>query len=504
VSATRVGGLGRAGPLVATRFASAIISTAIPLVLARVLDLAAYGAYKQIFLVTQTLFLVLPFGMVQGLYYFVPRTDSRRPLYAAALAFLGLASVIAGVGVLLGAPLAGRVFGNPELVQLRESIAIYLVGLLLSSPLEISLTAEGRIRSAAGVYLVSDTLRAAVMVTPVLLGQGLVGVMHALAAFYVLRSVLAVTWLLRHGAGPLWERDAVRAQLRYAAPFGASVIVSRPAQYAHQYVVSALASTELFAVYSVGCFQLPFVDLLYTPTSEVLMVRLGELDRAGELQRAPEVFRAAAARLAYFFVPLAVLLAVAAPELIAALFGVRYLGAVPLFRVSVLGVLLSILPIDGALRSRGFTRHILIAALVRAGLAVPLALLGVRHFGLMGGLGSWAMSELLSKLVLAWKLPAALGVDGQSARWRSLMPWRELGRAMASSVVGAAAAVLAGVALASLVTEPAVSRFLRIVPLLVRGLAFGVAYLGALALTGVDPLSLFIARPMRAGRAAAG
>ena len=141
--------------------------------------------------------------------------------------------------------------------------------------------------------------------------------MQALAAFSVVRAVLAMAWLLRR-AGPLWDPEALRAQLRYAAPFGAAVVVARPAQYAHQYVVSATASTQLFAVYAVGCFQLPFVDLLYTPTSEVLMVRLGELDRDGELHRAPEVFRAAAARLAYFFVPLAALLAIAAPELVTA------------------------------------------------------------------------------------------------------------------------------------------------------------------------------------------
>ena len=90
------------GPLVATRFLSAAVSTAIPLVLARALDLAAYGAYKQIFLVTQTLFLVLPFGMVQGLYYFVPRREARRPLYSGTLAFLGVASIVAVAGVLLG------------------------------------------------------------------------------------------------------------------------------------------------------------------------------------------------------------------------------------------------------------------------------------------------------------------------------------------------------------------------------------------------------------------
>src|SRR5262249_45465266 len=66
--------LRRAGPLVLARFASAVVTTVVPLVLARAMAIAEYGTYKQLFLVGTTLTAIFTFGLPQSLYYFMPRT----------------------------------------------------------------------------------------------------------------------------------------------------------------------------------------------------------------------------------------------------------------------------------------------------------------------------------------------------------------------------------------------------------------------------------------------
>ena len=173
----------------------------------------------------------------------------------------------------------------------------------------------------------------------------------------------------------------------YAAPFGAAMALSIPQQNAHLYMVAGAVAPALYALYRVGCFQLPVVDLLYTPTSEVLMVRLGELDKQGRLEEGVEAFREAAGKLAFVFLPFAAFLFAAAPEFIGALFGAKFLPAVPVFRVSVLGVVLAILPMDGVLRARGHTRAIFLSYLLKAVVTVPLVWVGVKQFGMMGGIG---------------------------------------------------------------------------------------------------------------------
>ena len=269
----------------------------------RVLSLAEYGTYYQLFLIATTLYYVLPFGVVQSLYYFLPRAEEKRPWLGQTLLFMSAAGVVAAglVWALLG-PVA-RHFDNPALLEHRGTLALYTAFLLGSFPLEISLTSQGKTKQSALVYLVSDAVRAAAMVVPCLLGFGLHGMMWAVVGFTFLRY--AATWVVapRGSTGPLVRAGLLREQLVYAAPFGAAMALAIPQQNAHLYMVAGVVSPALYALYRVGCFQLPVVDLLYTPTSEVLMVRLGELEKQGRLEEGVEAFREAAGKLAFLFLP---------------------------------------------------------------------------------------------------------------------------------------------------------------------------------------------------------
>ncbi len=477
--------LGRARPLVLARLGTAILTISIPLVLARFMELREYGTYKQLFLVSQTLSYVLPFGMVQALYFFIPRADAQRPYLVQTISFLTVTGALAALALLAFDARVARFLSNPGLTEYRFEQALYVLCFMASLTLEYSLTAGGRMRQSAIAYLVSDTVRALAMVVPVLLGFGLKGLMVATAVFAALRYLVAWGVVLRSGSGPVFDRRKLAAQLAYALPFGAAVLVAVPQHYAHQYVVSSSVSPELFAIYAVGCFQLPVVDLLYTPTSEVLMVRLGELDKEGRGEEGVHAFREATAKLALAFFPLAAFLFAAAPELIDALFGPRFAAAVPLFRIGVAGVALAIMPMDGVLRARGQTRALFGAYLAKAAVTVPLVWIGVRRFGLVGGVASWALAEAFGKAFLLARIPRALGTP-----LRRCVPWRSLATAS-----GAAAVAAAGVAAARAIASPAFQGLppgvlQRVLPLAAAGLLFGVSYLVALRLAGVRPLAV--------------
>nr|WP_211194002.1 oligosaccharide flippase family protein [Pyxidicoccus fallax] len=476
--------------MVLARLFTAGLTLSIPLVLARVLHLDEYGTYYQLFLIATTLYYVLPFGVAQSLYYFLPRAEVKRPYLGQTMLFMTAAGLLGAAGVygLLGY-VAGW-FSNPALAGYRLPLAAYTAFLLGSLPLELSLTAQGRTRASAVVYLVSDAVRAGVMVIPPLLGASLYGMMVAVAAFTALRYV--ATWVvsLRGVSGPLVSRALFREQLAYAAPFGAAMLLAIPQQNAHLFAVAGAVAPALYALYRVGCFQLPIVDLLYSPTSEVLMVRLGELEREGRLEEGVEAFREAAGKLAYVFLPFAAFLFAAAPEFIAAMFGEKFLPAVPIFRVSVLGVVLSILPMDGTLRARGETRAIFVSYAVKAAVTVPLVWLGVKYLGLMGGIGSWAVAEVVGKATLLARVPAALSTPRLKLGVMDVIPWRELGK---GSLAAASAAV--GVFLLRSAAQAAFSHlpegfFWRVLPLASAGVLFLTVYLVALHATGVKPLSV--------------
>ncbi|MDC0707347.1 lipopolysaccharide biosynthesis protein [Stigmatella sp. ncwal1] len=480
--------LGKAGPLVLARLFTAGLTLSIPLVLARVLSLEEYGTYYQLFLISTTLYYVLPFGVVQSLYYFLPRAEHRRPYLGQTMLFMSLAGVVAaGLVFVLLEPVAG-LFSNPRLLDYRLPLAVYTALLLGSFPLEVSLTSQGRTRQSAVVYLGSDTLRAAAMVVPCLLGASLGGMMVAVAVFAGVRYLATWAVALRGSTGPLVSGRLMREQLAYAAPFGAAMALSIPQQNAHFYVVASAVAPALYALYRVGCFQLPVVDLLYTPTSEVLMVRLGELEKAGRLEEAVGAFREAAGKLAFVFLPFAAFLFAAAPEFISALFGAKFLPAVPVFRVSVLGVALSILPMDGVLRARGYTRAIFLSYLVKALVTVPLLWLGVRYFGMMGGVVSWALAEVVGKATLLVRVPAALSTPERKLGLRDVIPWTELGKAGLSAVAAGAAVFALRFGLLDAWGRVPEGFFWRMLPLAIAGVLFVIGYMAVLHATGIRPL----------------
>ncbi len=479
--------LRRAGPLVLARFASAVVTTVVPLVLARAMAIEEYGTYKQLFLVGVTLTSVLAFGVPQSLYYFLPRTEQGRPYIVHVLVLLAGAGAVAATLVLVATPWLGQLFSAPSLPDYRYALATYAGFFLAASPLETLFTSQGRTGLAAVNYLVWDSLRAAAMTVPILLGLGLHATMWSVAGLMVVRTLATWTLAVNAAPGPWWNRAALRAQLAYALPFGAAMAISVPQHSLHQWVVSAQFDPALFAIYTVGCFQLPIVDLLYTPTTEVLMVHVGELEKAGRLADSVALSRDASARLAYVFVPSCAFLIAAAPAFIEAVFGSRFLDAVPLFRVSTLAVLFGCFPLDGLLRARGETRAILLSYVVKALITVPLVLLLVGMFGLIGGVISWLLAEAVGKVLLVARLPRALQL-ASPRQLLGLVPFRD----------GLQAALAAGVAVTAMLLWHRViaghfdwlphTFFWRLVPLASDALVFTVTYVALLHAQGIRVL----------------
>lgn len=461
----------RARPLVLARAASAGLSFAIPLVLARSFAQDDYGTYKLLFLISAVLYHILPMGMAQSLYYFLPRAKFRRPFLFQTLLYLLGAGTVAMLGIVGLKEQIGLWVNNAAVAEYALWLGVYTLGLIGAFPLEIVLTARGQTGRAAAVYILSDLVKAVVMIAPALLGFGLRGVMIGNAIFALLR--LAATWglLLEGEEGGRLDKGAWWAQLRYSLPFGAAVCMAIPQQYFHQFVVSSRLDAASFAIYAVGIFQLPIIDLLYTPTTEVLMVRVAELEREGRMGESIHAFREAVSKLAGFFVPSAVFLIAAAPEFITALFTERYLASVPVFRIVALGILLAIPPLDGVLRARNETRFIFFSYAVKLAAAIPLVLLGVNAFGMLGAVGSWLLTEALGKVLLLMRVPRALGV-----RLHALAPWPALVRIGAAALL-ACVGILAARAAFTGLGHAAIT-------LAVAGTLYGIAYLVTLMVLG--------------------
>ncbi len=443
----------------------------IPVVLARVLDQADFGTYKQFFLIAATLYGIGQLGMAESLFYFLPRAPAEAGRFVAN-AVLALSA--GGLGCLVALGLWGGTFArwlaNPELDRHGMLLGGYLALAIPAAALEIAMIARKRHRLAASVYAVGDLARALCLIVPALVTGDLGWLFVGALAFAALRCALALGYL----AGAFTTRlmpDAslLRTQIAYTAPFALAGLVEIIQVNVHQYWVAARFDAATFAVYAVGCLQIPLVEVAITSVLNVMMVRMSEETEAGRARAAIAVWHDSVRHLALMLFPLAAFFMVAAQPVIVLLFTERYAASAPVFAASCLALLVPVVAVDAVLRVHAETRTLFGLNVVR--LAVTVAAIGplVAGVGLVGAVLATVIAAAAAKALGLARIAVVMRLG--LAR---LLPWSPLGRILVAAL---AAAVVALAVRAEMASGP-------LVTLAAMGTAYGVAYVAALWILG--------------------
>ena len=445
----------------------------VPVVLARILSQAEFGTYKQLFLIYGTLYYVAQLGMAESLFYFLPSASRQGGRYVAN-AMLWLGAIGLGCFLVLdaAAPAVAAWLNNPALTSHIGSIGTFLWLMLASSVLEIAMVARGRYLLASTCYGVSDVLRALVFVLPALVFRRIDVLLAGAVVFAIVRLVATLVYLTRTFAADLRpDTGAWRGQLRYTLPFGIATVMEICQANLHLYAVSYYVDAATFAIYAVGCLQIPIVDLIATSAGNVMMVRMGEVLRDGARSPATRlvIWRESSRHLALVLVPLVALLLVSAHALIVALFTTQYAAAAPIFMIWSLAILPAIFMTDAALRAHAQTRFLVVLNAIRLGVIAVCIPWSIATFGLAGAVVLTVVAAFLTKFLALMGVARVLGV-----RTTALVPWTSLG----SIVLGAA---MAGVIAAGVLT------------------ALGGSTLSALALTAAVFAGVYLALIWRLG-----
>jgi O-antigen/teichoic acid export membrane protein len=428
------------GALILGRGAAYLIAIAIPIALVRLLDPVAFGSYKQIFLIYGTLFLILQFGMAESLYYFLPDAPERRGAYLVqTLLFLGGSGAAAAAALWLAAPAVAAGFDNPRLAGLLPIAGLFVFGMMLSYPLEMVLIIERRGGWAALAYVGSEAAKAAAMIVPLLWSGELAWLLWGLVGFAALRLAVLAAYLHRGGliraggvTAPLLDGALFRRQWAYAFPFGLAGCALLLQTSLDQYVVAARFDAAAFAVYAVGLFQIPIVELVGTVTASTFMVELARLRRAGAAEPALGLWHRVTGSLAWLAFPIFAFGWTLAEPLITLLFTAQYRASVPIFRVALAGVLLAPFLTDAVLRVHGDTGRILSVGLARLGVTAAVIAPALAVGGLPGAAAAGVLGHLAAKLLMLRQVGRRLEVG-----WERLLPWGELGRTAACAAAAA-------------------------------------------------------------------
>src|SRR5438874_5595730 len=410
-------------------------------------------------------------GFPPSLIYFVPLEPHRRRYFIAhALLVTSVLGIAAGAALYAFGPRIALWMHKPELAAQMGWVALFSALFLCGSTMDCIPLSQGRIKLAGPWRFGYEGSQAIGIVTGALLTRSLTGALAGVVIGTAFRAV-ACWWMVLREHGFHLSREELRRQLAYALPFGLAFGIIIVQQQFHQYFVAASVTAATFAIYAVGCFQLPIVDMLYTPVSEVLQLGIAEYDRDGDRDGPARLMREAVARLAFVFIPTMALLYVCGPTLLTFLFTDRYRDSVPIFRLVILSIPLAALPLDGVMRARAQNRFVLVISIVKFVLTVPLVMAGFHLFGLRGAVGGWLAAEAITRGMLLARAGQLLG------GMRTVLPWRTLSMQTLSAAIAAPAGALA----LRLTHGPALLR------LALCGIATALVYLASLRATGELP-----------------
>lgn len=412
----------------------------IPVVLSRIFDPAEFGTYKQLFLIYSTAYFIAQLGMASSLYYFLPAASHDAGRYVAnSILFLGMAG-FACSGVLIAlAPKLAHWLSNSELSGYLPWIGLYLFLMMLSSGLEIVLVSGGRYLWASASYALSDLARAAAFLLPVLLFRDLEWLLKGAVAVAVLRVGVTLFYFRREFRARFTpDRVLLKNQLAYAMPFAAAVVVEIAQASLPQYAVSYLFDPATFAIFAVGCLQIPLVEFAASPTSDVMMVKMQQQLAEGRKQAVLAIWRDTTRKLALMFFPLAVFSMVAAGPIIILLFTEKYAASIPIFMAWSAMTLFSTFQVDGVMRVFAQTRFLLALNVMRLVIIAGLLKLSLSEFHLVGPVLVVLLATVAFKAAALVRMKKLLRISlGQ------VLPWGALAAALgvAAGAAGAALAV---------------------------------------------------------------
>jgi O-antigen/teichoic acid export membrane protein len=310
--------------------------------------------------------------------------------------------------------------------------------MLSSAGLEIVMVSRQHYGWASLSYASSEFFRTALFLVPVLFVADLEWLLIGAVAFGGFRLGAGVWYLVREFGRELYSDTVLwKQQLAYALPFEMAVVLEIMQATLHQYAISYNFDAATFAIYSVGCFQIPLVDLMATSAANVMMVKMAGAIRDDRPSTVVAVWHDTTRKLALILFPMVGVLLVNAREIIVLLFTDSYAASVPIFMVWSSTILLAAFPVDGVMRVYAQMRFLVVLNVVRLTLIAGLIGWFLATFQLLGG---------VLVTVLAMGVARGLGVG----RMRKLMgvgiseilPWWTLAGTGASAVAAGVLSVV--------------------------------------------------------------
>lgn len=375
----------------------------LPLLVARLLSKEEVGVYQQIFLVIVNANAILTLGFGMSAYYFLARETVRRPsVIINTLLFNFVVGGIACLALFLYPQLISNIFQSAEITRLAPKIGIVIWLWIFSTFLETVAVANQEPRAATAFIIVGQFTKTALMLLAVVIFTTVESFVYAAMIQAAIQTVIMLVYLDSRFPRfwTAFDLSFFREQLFYALPFGLASLLWTLQTDIHNYFVGYHFTSEEFAVYRFGCFELPLIAMLAESVTSVLIPRMSGLQARNDKAEIIRLTMRTMQKLAFVYFPIYVFLMITAQTFITTLFTRNYLGSVPIFLIN-----LTLLPFyiwvnDPIVRAyKELGRFLLILRFMIFVAMIGALYFGIQNFDLRGMIAIVIVTALIEKFV---------------------------------------------------------------------------------------------------------
>ena len=407
--------------LTAARLFEAVIQLLTPIVLVRYIDTNDFGLYRLFWLAINTIMVFAPLGMPSSLSYFLPKLDSKTggKYVFQTIIFLILSACVSALiltpwNVFLPANL------HSFLSQNNTTVPLFIFFWVFSILLDFLPNALQKNTQQAIIIVVLAIIKTALIIYSAIIFGDLDHILMALIVFVLIKSVLLIFYTFSNFNWIVFNKATFKLQLNYAMPFGLASAVYGLRRQTELWIVGYLFSSSVFGAFSLAAMVcLPF-DILRSSVSNVVLPRMCLAYAKNDRLLTIEYNRRANVIVAATSFPLVVFIIFFATEIVDILFGKQYTEAIPVLRVYItqLLVTLEVGTLFNALAQGVFNfRYNLFVLIISAVLSFFLA----QIIGLPGAAVGSVAANFIALLIGLFKISSVLKIP-----IRALQYWTHL------------------------------------------------------------------------------
>lgn len=313
------------------------------MVLSRYFDKTEYGTYKQVFYIYNILLGVFTLGLPNAYSYFLARSpidQTKNLIWKMTRLFMAL-GLCMSIVLLLGAGLISDTMKNPDLKEMLVVFAPVPFLLLPTLGLQNILVTFRRSNIIPFYVIITSVVQFTCVVLPVIIWH--LGCKEALIGFNIGAlisfgfAMYLNTFPVRHEADNKTQ-DTYRAIFKFAFPLFVASIWGTLINSTDQFFISRYFGTEVFADFSNGATDLPFVGMVIGATSAVLTPLFSRSVKEGEdfCKTILPIWNNAFAKSAMLIYPIAIFCFFDAEEIMTVLYGDNYIDSTDYFRIKLL------------------------------------------------------------------------------------------------------------------------------------------------------------------------